>query len=148
MDRGGPGGGAAASGQRQQAYLRGLFQQLRRTGTLANPVSASSAMHALTSAVSVDSTLSVGAMLHLAFSLRGLNAGRIVFATAPYVVRPAARGRSVVRLKSAVGSGFWHAFEYDSLPAFMEGHGLHGFGGIGPLTPVPPSSGQVTGGAG
>jgi LCP family protein required for cell wall assembly len=47
MDRSGP-GGAAACGQRQQAYLRGL------------------------------------------------SAGRIVFATAPYVVRPAARGRSVV----------------------------------------------------
>ena len=73
MDRSGPGGGAA-SGQRQQAYLRGLFQQLRRTGTLANPVSASSAMRALTSAVSVDSTLSVGAMLHLAFSLHGFGA--------------------------------------------------------------------------
>jgi hypothetical protein len=31
-------------------------------------------MRALTSAVSVDSTLSVGAMLHLAFSLHGFGA--------------------------------------------------------------------------
>jgi LCP family protein required for cell wall assembly len=131
MDRRDP-GGVAASGQRQQAYLRAVFQQLRRTGTLANPLSASSVVHALTSAVSVDSTLSVGAMLHLAFSLRGLSAGRIVFATAPYVVRPVAGGRSVVRLKKAVDRGFWHAFEYDSLPAFLQAHGLHGSGASAP----------------
>ncbi len=128
MDHSGPGGGAVASGQRQQAYLRAVFQQLRRTGTLADPLSASSVIHALTSAVSVDSTLSVGAMLHLAFSLRGLSTSRIVFATAPYVVTPAGRGRSVVRLNHAIGGGFWHAFEYDSLPAFMQAHGAGGSG--------------------
>ena len=132
MDRHGPGGGVVASGQRQQAYLRAVFQPLRRTGTLANPLSASSVMHALTSAVSVDSTLSVNAMLHLAFSLRGLSTARIVFATAPYVVTPAARGRSVVRLNKAIDRGFWHAFEYDSLPAFLQGHGLRGFGASAP----------------
>jgi anionic cell wall polymer biosynthesis LytR-Cps2A-Psr (LCP) family protein len=132
MDRRGPGGGVIASGQRQQAYLRAVFQQLRRTGTLANPLSASSVMHALTSAVSVDSTLSVGAMLHLAFSLHGLSTSRIVFAAAPYVVTPAARGRSVVRLNQRIDGGFWHAFEYDSLPAFLRGHGPHGFGASAP----------------
>jgi LCP family protein required for cell wall assembly len=130
-DSHGPAGGGATE-QRQQAYLRAVFQQLRRTGTLANPLSASSVMHALTDAVSVDSTLSVSAMLHLALSLRGLSTGRIVFATAPYLVTSTAQGHSVVRLNHAISRGFWHAFEYDSLPAFVQSHGLHGFGASAP----------------
>jgi LCP family protein required for cell wall assembly len=114
--------------QRQQEYLRGVLQELRRTGTLADPLSAGSVMHALTSAVSVDSTLSVSAMLHLALSMSGLQTSRIVFGTAPYLGGTAAeRGQSVLRLNHAVGAGFWHAFEYDSLPAFMKAQGLKPF---------------------
>ena len=113
--------------QRQQEYLRGVLLQLRRTGTLADPLSAGSVMHSLTSAVSVDSTLSVSAMLHLALSLSGLQTSRIVFGTAPYLGTAAVRGQSVVQLNHAVGVGFWHAFEYDSLPAFMKANDLKPF---------------------
>jgi anionic cell wall polymer biosynthesis LytR-Cps2A-Psr (LCP) family protein len=113
--------------QRQQEYLRGVLQELRRTGTLADPLSAGSVMHALTSAVSVDSTLSVSAMLHLALSMSGLSTSRIVFGTAPYIGTAAERGQSVVQLDRAIGPGFWHAFEYDSLPAFMKAHDLKSF---------------------
>jgi LCP family protein required for cell wall assembly len=106
--------------QRQQEYLRGVLKQLRLTGMLANPLSAGTVLHALTSAVSVDSTISVSAMLHLALSISGLNTNRIVFGTAPYVTATAVhRSQSVVQLNRTVGAGFWHAFEYDSLPAFM-----------------------------
>jgi LCP family protein required for cell wall assembly len=132
MDRRGPPGGGVAVEQRQQDYLRAVFQQLRQTGTIANPLAASSVMHALTDAVSVDSTLSVTAMLHLALSLRGLNTNRIVFATAPYLVTPVSRSQGIVRLNQVIGPGFWHAFEYDSLPAFLRAHGLHGFGASSP----------------
>jgi hypothetical protein len=33
----------------------------------------------------------------------------------------------VVQLNRTVGAGFWHAFEYDSLPAFMTANGLTPF---------------------
>ena len=37
-------------------------------------------------------------------------------------------GQSIVRLNHSVGQGFWHAFDYDSLPAFMQQHGLKQLG--------------------
>jgi LCP family protein required for cell wall assembly len=131
-DRHGPPNGDVPVEQRQQEYLRAMFQQLRQAGTLANPLSAGSVMHALTSAVSVDSTLTVTAMLHLALSMRGLDTSRIVFATAPYLGTGTAHGQSVVRLNQSVGRPFWHAFEYDSLPAFLHKHHLHRFGASAP----------------
>jgi LCP family protein required for cell wall assembly len=131
-DRRGPPRGDIGVEQRQQDYLRAVFQQLHRTGTLANPLGASSVMHALTAAVSVDSTLSVTAMLHLALGLRGLNTGGIVFATAPYLATSTAGGQSTVRLNQAMGRGFWHAFEYDSLPEYLKKHGLNRFGASTP----------------
>jgi LCP family protein required for cell wall assembly len=118
--------------QRQQNYLRAMFQQVRRAGTLANPLKAGSVMHALSGAVSVDSTLSVSDMLHLALSLRGLSMSRAVFAAAPYLGTGTAGGQSVVRLNKSIGPGFWHAFEYDSLPAFVQQHGLHPLGAATP----------------
>ena len=127
-DRHGPPSGDIGVVQRQQEYLRALFQQLHRTGTLANPLAASSVMHSLTAAVSVANTLSVTALLHLALSLRGLHTSGVVFATAPYLVTGKAGGQSTVRLNQAVDRGFWHAFEYDSLPAYMQEHGLDPLG--------------------
>ena len=117
---------------RQQNYLRAMFSQVRRAGMLSNPLRAGSLARALSSAVSVDSTLSDSDMLHLALSLRGLNLSRIVFGTTPYTGTGTADGQSIVRLNQAVRRGFWHAFEYDSLPAYLRAHGL---GRLGAATP-------------
>jgi anionic cell wall polymer biosynthesis LytR-Cps2A-Psr (LCP) family protein len=81
--------------QRQQNYLRAMFQQVRRTGTLANPLRAGSVMLALPGAVSVDSTLSDSEMLHLVLSLRGLSMSRVVFASAPSLGTGRAGGQSI-----------------------------------------------------
>lgn len=59
------------AGFRVRPTCAGYSSSFAGPGTLANPVSASLAMRALTGAVS---TLSVGAMLHLAFSLHGFGA--------------------------------------------------------------------------
>jgi LCP family protein required for cell wall assembly len=118
--------------RRQQNYLRSMFTQVRRAGTLSNPLQAGSVMHALSNAVSVDSTLSDSDMLHLALSLRGLNMGRIVFATAPYTGTGSVDGQSIVRLSQSLRRGFWHAFEYDSLPSYMRAHGLSRLGASTP----------------
>ncbi len=127
------GWGSAASADisdeaRQQNYLRAMFQQARRAATLANPLRAVSVLNALPGAVSLDNTLSDSQLLHLADSLRGMSMSQVVFATAPSLGTGSAAGQSIVRLNKSVGQGFWHAFEYDSLPAFMQQHGLHQLG--------------------
>lgn len=131
-DRYGLAGGDFGRERRQQNYLRAMFTQVRRAGTVSNPLQAGSVARALSGAVSVDSTLSDGDMLHLALSLRGLDLSRIVFATAPYAGTATVDGQSIVRLNKSLGRGFWHAFEYDSLPAYL---GAHGLGQLGATTP-------------
>lgn len=64
-------------------------------------------------------------MMRLAFSLRGLDTSRIVFTTAPYLGTGSVDGQSIVRLNESLGRGFWLAFGYDTLPAFMRAHVLH-----------------------
>jgi len=131
-DRYGLPGGDFGRERRQQNYLRAMFGQVRRLGTLANPLRAGPVLHALTQAVSVDSTLGSGQMMSLALGMRGLNPGRMLFATAPYLGTGMAGGQSIVRLNRAAGPGFWHAFEYDTLPAYMRAHGLHRLGASTP----------------
>jgi LCP family protein required for cell wall assembly len=118
--------------RRQQNYLRAMFTQVRHAGLLANPLKAGSVVHALSNAVSVDSTLGNSQILHLAVSLSKLSTSRIVFATAPYRGTGSVHGQSIVRLNQSVGRRFWHAFEYDSLPAFMRAHALAGLGASTP----------------
>ena len=118
--------------RRQQNYLRAMFTQVRRAGTLSNPLRAGSVMRALANAVSVDSTLSDSEMLHLALSMRGLSLSRIVFATVPRLGTGSVHGQSTVQLNQAAGRGFWHAFEYDSLPAYMRAHALSRLGASTP----------------
>jgi LCP family protein required for cell wall assembly len=127
-DRYGLASGDFGRERRQQAYLRAMFTQLRRQGLLTNPLGAASVLRALASAVSVDSTLSDGEMMSLALGLRGLSLAHVVFATAPYLGTGWVDGQSIVRLNRSVDRGFWHAFEYDSLPAFMRAHGLRPLG--------------------
>jgi LCP family protein required for cell wall assembly len=127
-DRYGLANGDFGREDRQQNYLRAVFAQLSRSGTLTNPLRADSVLRALSNAVSVDSTLTGSEMIRLALGLRGLKPGQIVFATAPYLGTGGVDGQSIVRLNQSVGRGFWHAFQYDSLPAFMRAHGLHSLG--------------------
>jgi LCP family protein required for cell wall assembly len=109
---------------RQQNYLRAMFTQVRHAGLLANPLRAGSLVQALSNAVSVDSTLGNSQVVHLALSLSKLKMSRIVFTTVPYTGTGTVGGQSIVRLNQSIGPRFWHAFEYDSLPAFMRAHGL------------------------
>ena len=81
----------------------------------------------------MDSTLSLSEMMHLALSLHEVRVGsNIVFATVPYKGTGMVGSQSVVRLNRSLDRGFWHAFEYDSLPAFMQAHKLHQLGATTP----------------
>jgi len=118
--------------RRQQYFLRAVFKQLRQAGTLANPLRMGPVLHALSDAVSVDSTLSDSEMIRLALGLGRLKSSQIVFAIAPYSGTGTAGDQSVVWLSHSADRGFWHAFEYDSLPAYMRAHGLQQLGSSTP----------------
>ncbi len=114
--------------RRQQYFLRTVFKQLRDQGRLTNPLQASSLLRALTGAVSVDNTLSNGQITSLALSLRKLSLSSVVFATVPNVGTGTVGSQSVVQLNRSLDPGFWHAFEYDTLPAYMKSHGMKRLG--------------------
>ena len=78
----------------------------------------------LSKAVSVDSTLSTSDIQHLLLSMHGLSSSNILFATVPYMGTGQVGSQSVVNLNPSLDPGFWHAFEFDTLPAFMQAHGL------------------------
>ncbi len=131
-DRYGLTAGDFARERRQQYFLRAVFQQLRREGKLTNPLQTVSVLRALSQAVSVDSTLTNGKMTSLALSLRGLALSKVVFATAPNAGTGSVGSQSVVWLNRSIGPGFWHAFEYDSLPAFIKAHNIKRLGASAP----------------
>lgn len=131
-DRYGLASGDFSREARQQNYLRAMFRQLRNSGNLANVLKAGSILHALSQAVSVDNTLGNGQMMSLVLGMRGLSSGKMLFATAPYLGTGMVDGQSIVRLNQSVGPGFWHAFEYDTLPAYMRAHGLSHLGASTP----------------
>ena len=58
------------------------------------------------------------------------------FAGLPFLVKDLGTGQvgtqSVVELNPAFDEGFWHAFEYDTLPAFMQEEGLKPLGATTP----------------
>lgn len=131
-DRYGLPGGDFDRELRQQAFLRAVFLELHHQAELSDPLHVNSLVHALTKAVSVDSTLGLTQITHLVPMLRGLNISNIVFATVPYKGTGWAGSQSVVWLNRSLDAGFWHAFEYDTLPAFMQAHSLQQLGASTP----------------
>jgi LCP family protein required for cell wall assembly len=117
---------------RQQNFLRAVFSKLHDSVSLTSPLHMATLGRDLSQAVSVDDTLSDSDIEHLLLSMHGLNTGNIVFATVPYFGTGQVGGQSVVNLDSALDQGFWHAFEYDTLPAYMQEEGLKPLGATTP----------------
>jgi LCP family protein required for cell wall assembly len=117
---------------RQQNFLRAVFSKLHDSVSLTNPLHMATLTRDLSHAVSVDDTFSDSDIEHLLLSMRGLSTSNIVFATVPYFGTGQVGGQSVVNLESALDQGFWHAFEYDSLPDFIQQEGLKPLGATTP----------------
>ena len=117
---------------RQQNFLRAVFSKLHSSLSFTNPLHMASLARDLSQAVSVDDTLSDSDIEHLLLDMRGLNTGKIVFATVPYSGTGQVGSQSVVNLDLALDQGFWHAFEYDTLPTFMQEEGLKPLGATTP----------------
>jgi LCP family protein required for cell wall assembly len=117
---------------RQQNFLRAVFAKLHDEASLTSLPHLYSLAGDLSKAVSVDSTLSTSDIQHLLLSMHGLSSSNILFATVPYTGTGQVGSQSVVNLNAALDPGFWHAFEFDTLPAFMQAHGLQPLGATTP----------------
>jgi LCP family protein required for cell wall assembly len=117
---------------RQQNFLRAVFEKLHHSVSLTNPLHTAALVRDLSRAVSVDDTLSDSDIEHLLLDMGNLSTSNIVFATVPYFGTGQVGSQSVVNLDPALDQGFWHAFEYDTLPAFMQEEGLKPLGATTP----------------
>ena len=117
---------------RQQNFLRAVFWKLHDEVRPTDPFHVFSLVRNLSQAISVDNTLSNSDMEHLLLSMRGLSGSNIILATVPYSGTGQVGSQSVVKLDPSLDQGFWHAFEYDTLPAFMQAHGLQPLGATTP----------------
>jgi LCP family protein required for cell wall assembly len=131
-DRYGLANGDFGREDRQQIFLRAVFAKLRTEASVGNALHMAGLADDLSKAVSVDNTLTNGDIEHLLLSIRSLNGGNILFTTAPYTGTGQAGTQSIVKLNFSLDTGFWYAFEHDTLPAFMLAHGLQPLGASTP----------------
>ncbi|MGY1703993.1 LCP family protein [Geodermatophilus sp. SYSU D00697] len=101
--------------RRQQQYLQAVFGQLFSSDAFTDPARLDAALLAVTSAVSVDDELGDGAMLALAYSLRGLDPDRVAFFTAPVLGTGTEGPASVVYLDDVACGRMWNHLQTDSL---------------------------------
>jgi LCP family protein required for cell wall assembly len=76
--------GDISRGRRQLAFIKALLLKATSKETLTNPITIAKFTDAATKNLTVDKTLTIGAMKDYAFELKGLRADDVVFATAPF----------------------------------------------------------------
>ncbi|SEL64232.1 cell envelope-related function transcriptional attenuator common domain-containing protein [Blastococcus sp. DSM 46786] len=101
--------------KRQQQYLRAMFDKLFSAETFTSPPKLDAAMLAVTSAVSVDETLSNADLVSLAYSMRGVTPGDIEYFTAPVLGTGMEGPASVVYLDHVTAERMWEYLRSDSL---------------------------------
>lgn len=125
---------------RQQQFIGAIVRKVLSAGTLANPVKLHGVITVATESIEVDDSLGIGDLQNLAARMRGVDAGRVVFATAP-IADPNVRqeGKLVVLLDPAAGEALWDRLRQDELPDTPESESEVGGGGDEPLTVSPAS---------
>ncbi|MGY1987068.1 LCP family protein [Blastococcus sp. SYSU DS0669] len=101
--------------KRQQQYLRAMFDKLFSSETFTSPPKLDAAMLAITSAVSVDDTLSNADLVSMAYSMRGVTPGDIDYFTAPVLGTGTEGAASVVYLDGNASERMWGYLRSDSL---------------------------------
>jgi LCP family protein required for cell wall assembly len=114
--------------KRQQNYLRAVFDKLFSSNTFTDPGKLDAALRALTSAVSIDDTLSSTDLLTLAYSMRDLTPDDVAFFTAPVMGTGAEGAASVVYLDQVTGARMWGYLQTDSLAQNAEEFGKQALG--------------------
>jgi LCP family protein required for cell wall assembly len=103
--------------KRQQQYLRAMFGKLLSANTFTDPGKLDAAMLAVTSAVSIDDTLSNGDLVALAYSMRNVSPENVDYLTAPVLGTGMEGPASVVYLDMVAGKRMWTYLQSDSLAA-------------------------------
>jgi LCP family protein required for cell wall assembly len=101
--------------KRQQQYLQATIGKLFSSNTFTGPARLDGALRAVTSAVSVDDTLSNADLLGLALSLRNVLPDDVDFFTAPVMGTGMEGPASVVYLDGVSGGRMWEYLRTDSL---------------------------------
>ena len=101
--------------KRQQQYLQAVFQKLFSSDTFTDPGKLDKSLRALTSAVSIDDTLSSTDLFTLAYSMRDLTPQNVDFFTAPVLGTGMEGAASVVYLDQAKDARMWTYLNSDSL---------------------------------
>lgn len=105
--------------QRQQNYLRAILSTVFAQSMLSDLGRTDDLFLALTSAISVDETLSNTDLLGLAYSLRGLNRGSLNFLTVPVAGLGREGSQSVVYIDTARAAPMWAYLQNDTLTGHL-----------------------------
>ncbi len=105
--------------QRQQNFLRAVFDKIVQPSVFANPVRLTNLLESFSSVMAVDDTLTPGVIRSLALQSRSLRPGIVRFVTAPYLGNPTVRGESVVKLDKPLVAEMFAAIESDGFEAWF-----------------------------
>ena len=105
--------------QRQQNYMRAMLSEVFRRNMLSDLGQTDDLLLALTSAISVDETLSNTDLVGMAYSLRGLTQNSLNFLTVPVAGLGREGAQSVVYIDTARASSMWAYLKEDSLATHL-----------------------------
>lgn len=108
--------------QRQQNLLRAILEGTARTSVVTNPVALTNLVDEVTGHLAVDRGLSNKKLRSLAWSLRGLRAGQVDFATAPNSGSATIDGASIVRLRLPEVRRLFAAIDRDRYDGYLTRH--------------------------
>ena len=95
--------GDISRGRRQLAFIKALMLKATSPETIANPIKIAKFTNAATENLVLDQDLSVGQLRDYAISLRGIRAGDVVFATAPFTGFGTSPGGASIDIVDAKG---------------------------------------------
>lgn len=107
--------------KRQQAFLKSLAGRVSDTDVLANPLRLNAFLEAVTSAVSVDETVSAASLRSLAIQMRSVRPDDIVFMTVPTAgLGTEGGGQSVVYIDERKARRLYKALRKDRVEQYLE----------------------------
>ncbi len=109
--------------QRQQNVLRALMTKAVSGGMLTSPGRTFHLLSAVTRSVSIDDTMSNGALRSLAFGLRNMRPSHVTFMTAPVSGFGREGTQDVVYLDPTRAPLLWKAINNNNLPSYLATYG-------------------------
>lgn len=106
---------------RQQNFLRTLMKKMLSKGTMANPVTLTNTLTALTADLTVDAEWSAGDMRGLALSMRGISSKNVTFMTVPVAgTSTDPIYGSIVNINAAQSQELFTALKDDTIDQYLK----------------------------